>query len=142
LTDELPSSYITISSEAYTMVYLENCFDTWLAEAADTADQKVRFSYPRPLWTKDTKKAKSYKGWSPEGYTRYNELMKALKIQRRKKDTGKDLEKDFLDDARKTFEKTKTVKVKGRSEPFVELIIEGGTDSEEDDTSEADDDNE
>jgi hypothetical protein len=131
MTDELPSSYITVSSEAYTIAYLENCYDTWLAEAEDTADKKVRSSYPRPLWTKDPQTAKIYKGWSADGYARYNALVKSLKIQRRCKETGEDLETDFREDARKIFEKTKTVKVKGTSESYVVVVYEDDTDSDE-----------
>jgi hypothetical protein len=139
MTDELPSSYITLSSEAYTLVYLENCYDTWMAEAVDKADKKVRSSYPRPLWTKDPQTAKIYRGWSEEGYARYNKVQKTLKKQRREQDTGEDLEKDFLEDAQMILEKTRKVKVRSMPVTFTNLYIEGGSDSEEDNTSDADD---
>ena len=70
------SSFVTVSDEAYTLLYLENCYDSWKAEATSAAEVKKKY-------TDQPQSSSRYKGWNEEGIVRYNELIAATQIARK-----------------------------------------------------------
>ena len=58
----------TLSSEAYTLVYLQNSYDTWYAEASE--DETI----PARMYTQNPQTSSKYGGWKENGIVRYNEL--------------------------------------------------------------------
>jgi hypothetical protein len=90
------STYVSVSSEAYTMAYLENSYDHWFAEAKDAVkDEASRALYPKTKWTSENQAATIFKGWKKPGIDKYNELQTFVK-GRRKSNEWKKLEKDLL----------------------------------------------
>ena len=70
------SEFVTVSDEAYTLLYLENCYDSWKAEATSAAEVKKKY-------TDQPQSSSRYKGWNEEGIVRYNELIAATQIARK-----------------------------------------------------------
>lgn len=90
------STYVTVSSEAYAMAYLENSYDHWCAEAEDAVkDEASRALYPKTKWTSENQAATIFKGWKKPGIDKYNELQTFVK-SRRESNEWKKLEKDLL----------------------------------------------
>ena len=78
----------TLSSEAYTLVYLENSYDTWYAEASE--DETI----PARMYTQNPQTSSKYGGWKENGIVRYNELQARVQKER-KSIASKSLEKDY-----------------------------------------------
>ena len=76
----------TLSSEAYTLVYLENSYDTWYAEASE--DETI----PARMHTQTFSK---YGDWKENGIVLYNELQATRVQKERKSIASKSLEKDY-----------------------------------------------
>ncbi len=127
------ANFVTVSDEAYTLVYLENSYDRWMAESKDEPKP------PTKKWTSDNLAATLYKGWNQEGIVRYNELYKNVKEKRKEKGT-KEFELDFQDEMQASRKK----KGRKRKEPLEnEIILEPlfeDSDAEKSDVSDDDDD--
>ena len=124
------ANFVTISDEAYALVYLENSYDRWMAESKDEPTP------PTKKWTSDNLAATIYKGWNKEGIVRYNELYKSVKEKRKEKGTKK-FELDFQERMQASREK----KGRKRKEPLEnENILEPLF--EDSDAEESDDDDE
>ena len=78
----------TLSSEAYTLVYLENSYDTWYAEASEDETILAR------MYTQNPQTSSKYGGWKENGIVRYNELQARVQKER-KSIASKSLEKDY-----------------------------------------------
>lgn len=84
------AEYVSVSNEAYALVYLENSYDRWEAEAVGAAE------LPNKKWTSNPQAATLYRGWSQAGILRYNEQSKSVR-EARKQSESKKIEKDFRD---------------------------------------------
>lgn len=82
------ADFITVSNEAYALVYLENSYDCWKAEAEDNPEP------PKKKWTSDAQASTLYKGWNQDGILRYNEQSDSVKGKRKELDSKK-LEDNF-----------------------------------------------
>ena len=91
----LISSIVTVSDEAYALVYLENSYDRWLAESNGEPKPPIK------KWTSDHLSAALFQGWDKEGIVRYNELYKSVKEMRKKKDTPR-FELHFQDEVKES----------------------------------------
>ena len=105
--DKRVSSFTSISTEAYTIAYLENSYDNWLCEAEDHENDKVKRqenkkTYDKKLWTNEAHAAKLYGVWQTDGLTYY--MNKACEIQDdRKENMHIDLEDEYIKIAAKTY---------------------------------------
>jgi hypothetical protein len=117
--EERISSFVTISDEAYTLLYLENCYDRWLAEANGSEKQ----THPEKKWTSAPQSATLYKGWDEAGIHRYNDLVSSITDQRKEEET-----KTFEDNIRTGKEedhmqKYKKKKVPKKGTDYVEPLV-------------------
>jgi hypothetical protein len=81
-TDRI-ADFVSVSNEAYALVYLENSFECWEAEAEGSGE------LPSKKWTSDPQAATLYKGWSKDGILRYNEQSASVKGKRKESDSKK-----------------------------------------------------
>ncbi len=126
------AEYVSISNEAYALVYLENSYDRWEAEAVGA------LKLPDKKWTRDPQAATLYKGWSQDGILRYNELSKSVRDMRKQPDTKK-FEGDFRDQMKEGFlQKGKKKPEKIVEESLEPLIMESSSEEESDDDDESD----
>jgi hypothetical protein len=89
------SGFVSVSCEAYTIAYIENCYDRWLAAAEDEVkDAESRKTYPKTMWTSEPQAATIYKGWAKPGIARYNQLQKTI-TELQKTKASKRLEKNL-----------------------------------------------
>jgi len=79
----LIAEFVTVSDEAYALVYLENSYDRWLAESNGEPKPPIK------KWTSDHLSATLFQGWNQEGIARYNELYMSVKEKRKDRDTKK-----------------------------------------------------
>ena len=132
------STYVTVSSEAYAMAYLENSYDHWCAEAEDAVkDEASKALYPKTKWTSENQAATIFKGWKKPGIDKYNDLQTFVK-GRRESNEWKKLEKDLLASNKISANAKKSRKKKVEvveEEPEVLLIYSSDeeADSDEDD---------
>ena len=62
------STVTTVSSEAYTLVYLENSYNTWYAEASEDETILAR------MYTQNPQTSSKYGGWEENSIVHYNNL--------------------------------------------------------------------
>ena len=105
--DKRVSRFTSITTEAYTIAYLENSYDNWLCEAEDPENDKVKRrdnkkTYGKKLWTSEAHAATLYGGWKEAGLAYY--IDKACDIQEdRKEEKHNALEDDYIKIAEKTY---------------------------------------
>ena len=117
--EERISSFVTISDEAYTVVYLENCYNRWLAEANGSEED----THPEKKWTSAPQSVTLYKGWDEDGIKRYNKLFKSI-TNKRKEEESKCLETNFQTDTEEDYlQKYRKRKVPKQSNNYVEPDI-------------------
>ena len=136
--EERISSFVTISDEAYTLLYLENCYDRWLAEANGLQEE----THPEKKWTSAPQSATLYKGRNEAGIHRYNDLVTSITDQR-KEDETKTFEDNFRTGKEEDhMQKYKKKKVTKKGADYVEPLIEVSEpeDVEEDDEESDNDD--
>lgn len=78
VTEGRITEFVTVSNEAYALLYLENSYDQWKAEAVDD---------PKPP---------SMMGWNQDHIVRYNDQHRSVKAKRKEMGTKK-LEDGFRD---------------------------------------------
>jgi hypothetical protein len=129
------STYVTVSSEAYAMAYLENSYDHWFAEAEDAVkDEASRALNPKTKWTSENQAATIFKGWKKPGIDKYNDLQTFVK-GRRESNEWKKLEKDLLASNKISANAKKSRKKKVEvveEEPEVLLIYSSDEDADSD----------
>ena len=109
------STIISVSTEAYTIAYLDNSWDNWLAEAKDTTApkskerEKSRKEYPNKRWTADQQASKRYGGWHNDGLEVYNNLQLKVHTERQSGEHH-ELEDQYKEHARSWFQNKKWVK--------------------------------
>jgi hypothetical protein len=142
------SSFVSVSCEAYTIAYLENCYDKWFAAAEDEVkDAESRKTYPKTMWTSEPQAATIYKGWANPGIARYNQLQKTI-TELRKTKASKKLEKNLLEQiqsgARTQKAKKKNSEVVVEEPEVLDIYSteEENSDQDENDSGNEDDHNE
>ena len=78
----------TLSSEAYTLIYLENSYDTRYAEASE--DEAI----PARMYTQNQQTSSKYGGWKENGIVCYSKWQARVQKER-KSIASKRLEKDY-----------------------------------------------
>ena len=130
----LISSFVTVSDEAYALVYLENSYDWWLAESNGEPKPPIK------KWTSDHLSATLFQGWDQECIVRYNELYKSVKEMRKKKVTQR-FELDFQDEVKASqLQKGSKKKKPLGTEIVLEPMFDDSSDEEKMDNSDDDDD--
>ena len=142
--DTLVSSFTTVSTEAYTIAYIENSYDNWLAEADDKTTDPIerksnRVKYAAKKWTGNAHAAKIYGGWHNDGLTYY--MHKADEVDNERK-TGDhhDMEEAYRIDATRTF--ARKVRAPRALEEETDLVLKVYSDDEEDKDEDEDKDEE
>ena len=127
------STITTISTEAYTIAYIENSYDSWLAEAMDTTTDPIewkanRVSGPQKKWTVNAHAAKIYGGWHKDGLIYY--LDKSSEVRKERK-TGQhhELEDDYMEGARGMY--AKKVRAPRAVTEETDLVLEMYSEEEE-----------
>lgn len=118
------SSFTSISSEAFTIAYIQNSYDNWLDEANDTTvgitqRKENSATYRKKMWTENANSSKKYCGWDKEGLIFY--MKKAREVQTGR-NSGQDfqLEVDYITNAKRMFGR----KVRGPRAPQEETDLE------------------
>jgi hypothetical protein len=95
---KLYREYVSVSDEAFAVLTLENNWDRWMEMAANdewtTASVPTKWTVSRDRTASSAKKARArleetgipqarrYRGWSPAGINRYNQLYDQLEVER------------------------------------------------------------
>lgn len=141
------SNTTSFSSEAYTQVYLANCYDHWVAEADDaTTDPDTRktnrMNYPKKRWTANQQASSKFGGWDEEGVLFYNTLQHKVKAER-KTERSKKLELEYMAHAKIMF--GKKIRMRKNKETQIEeieiVVLDTDDEDEEDDNSQHHDEN-
>jgi hypothetical protein len=129
--------FVTLSDEAYTQAYIENCYERWLADVKDVTEDKAgRPTYPLAKWTSAPQAATKYKGWSKPGMDRYNEIQETLKAVRKTK-AAKKMEEELVERINsKATKPTKESKRAPETNAVVGIIYLDNTDSNDDEEEE------
>ena len=137
------STFTTISTEAYTIAYIENSYDNWLAEAKDsTTDPMERkansVKYAKKKWTVDSYAAKIYGGWHRDGLIYYMDKSSDIRAERR---TGehRQLEEDYMKGAAKMY--SRKVRAPKAVVEETDLVLEVYSEEERDEDKEGECDN-
>ena len=94
VTTTLVSNFVTVSDEALCLVILENNRNSWINAVEGDEGHVGRLT----KFTMDGcgQNARKHKGWSRDGWNRYNELYQLVKRDR-ESEAGKDMEKRYLE---------------------------------------------
>ena len=104
-TSKTLSKFITVSDEAYTVAYLQNCYEVWMDQANDPTGAK-KVEWRKKKWTSEAHTASKYKGWNDEGLTFYNDLQQTI-TQERTTGEAKILEVAYREDSWQANEASK-----------------------------------
>ena len=85
---EVASSIVTRSDEAFLLVIIENSIDRWTAKVSDPG--KKEGDWPEPKYTSNANDNKKYLGWSTAGINCYNNYMTVIVPKTR--DASKEME--------------------------------------------------
>ena len=94
------SDFVDESLETFAVLAYVNGYDKWMKyyHQRKNRDEPDRVTNRRRRYnfTADSRGAGSYEGWSRQGKTAYNKILHTLEGQRALPETGRELEKQFL----------------------------------------------
>ena len=100
----------TVTDEAFGLLVLENIWDAWMEVpveeyfAPKKRGEKRKREVRTGKYTKDSKRASKFKGWSKDGLKRMNQLIAMVKEDREK---NKDWDEGYLEVKRKHIASSK-----------------------------------